>query len=282
MIEAIALCLAGSISPQVAISRMLLGGADAADIQQAVTAARPAPVTREWTRLATLVDGRSTDFDRLAAEIRRTGSDHSAMGGIAGIARFFDQAAGFSPEASVALYSLGDRAILDAATDEIVAWLVREAVLPPGASVLDLGCGIGRIAAALVPACQHILGLDISAGMIAEAHRRYGGIAGLRFEVTTGDSVPHGPFHLVLMVDSMPYIHQVGVADRTMAEARTALAPGGTVIVLNMSYGRPFASDRQDAERWARELQLTLAISHPFKLWDGTAFVFRASDVRAN
>jgi SAM-dependent methyltransferase len=276
MMEAVTLCLQGSISPQVAISRMLLGGADAADIRRAVADARPLPVTREWRQLAKLVDGRSTDLNRLAAEIQRTGSDHSAMGGIAGIAHFFDRAVGFSPEASVALYSLGDRLILDAATDELVAWLSLEAAFPPMANVLDLGCGIGRIAAALAPRCQKVLGVDISAGMITEARRRHGGVDGLHFEVAQGDTVPQGPFDLVLMVDSMPYIHQVGLADRMMAQATAALTPGGTVIVLNISYGRPVTSDRQDAERWAKDLQLTLAVSRPFKLWDGTAFVFRS------
>ena len=78
---------------------------------------------------------------------------------------------GTSPEASVALYSLGDPAILAAATEEIVAWLVAERLLPADADVLDLGCGIGRVGG-VAPRCRSVLGLDVSAGMVAEATRR--------------------------------------------------------------------------------------------------------------
>jgi hypothetical protein len=103
MNEAVALCLAGAISPQVALSRMLLGGADAGGIAAAVAQARPSPPTAAWQALAGLLDGRAAELNRLAAEIRQTGSDHSAMGGVAGIAAFFDRAVATSPEAGVAL-----------------------------------------------------------------------------------------------------------------------------------------------------------------------------------
>ena len=248
---------------------------DASQIEQEVALSRPLSPTTEWSALARLAAERAVDLDRLASEIRRTGSDHSAVGGIAGIARFFDNAARFSPEAGVALYSLADQATLNSATDEIVLWLLAQGAIPSQAAVLDFGCGIGRIAAALAPSCQSILGLDVSPVMIAEATRRYGSISGLQFDVTSGDSIPTGLFDLVLLVDSMPYIHQVGLADLIMAQCRSALKPGGAIAVLNVSYGRSLEADRHDAERWGQHHELGLTISHPFSLWDGAAFVFR-------
>lgn len=277
MSEAVAQCLAGLISPQVALSRMLLGGLDAAGIAASVAAARPCPPTPEWSGLANLVDGRRAELDRLSSEIRDTASDHSALGGVAGIAAFFDRAVAYSPEAGVALYSLGDPAILDAATSEIVTWLNREGLLPAGGRVLDLGCGIGRVAAALASRCSDILGLDISPGMIAEARRRHAAIPGLRFEVTDGHSVPEGPFALVLLVDSMPYIHQAGLADAMIGDIAGALQPGGALAILNLSYGRTDEADRADANAWTARYRLELAIARPFKLWDSTAFVFRSN-----
>ncbi len=273
-------CLAGSISPQVALARLLLAGADAAAIRAAVQAARPDPPTPPWQALASLLEGRAARLDRLAGEIVQTGSDHTALGGVDGIAAFFDRAVSHSPEAGVALYSLGDPAILQAATAEIVDWLRAGHLLPAAGDVLDLGCGFGRVAAALARHCRSVLALDVSAGMVAEAQRRYGGLAGLRFAQTDGSSVPPGPFDLVLLVDSMPYVVQAGLADAVMAGAAAALRPGGAVAVLNLAYGRSPEEDRADAARWAAAHRWTLDIGRPFTLWDGTAYIWRSKYIQ--
>ena len=273
MNEAIRLCLQGEISPPVALSRLLLAGMDTAAITAALAAARPADAPAAWHSLAGLLDGRAGVLDRLAAEIRQTGSDHTALGGIAGIAAFFDRAVTHSPEAGVALYSLGDPAILQAATAEIADWLAAGGWLPPGAAVLDLGCGMGRVAAALAPHCRTVLGLDVSPGMIAEARRRHAGLPQLRFEVTDGRSIPPGPYDLVLLVDSMPYVLQAGLADGVVSACAAALRPHGRLVILNLSYGRDASADWADAARWSAAYGLRLAASTPFKLWDGRAFV---------
>ena len=277
MTEAVRDCLAGTISPQVAISRMLLGGMDASAIADAVQAARPGAPDQAWSRLAALLDGRADELDGLAAQIRESGSDHTSMGGVAGIAAFFDRAAAHSPEAGVALYSLGDPAILDAATAEIAGWLAEGSLLPSGARVLDLGCGIGRIAAALVARGCSVLGLDVSPGMVAEARRRHPATPGLQFTVSDGRTLPAGPFDLVLLVDSMPYIHQAGLAGQTIAGIAGALRPGGALVVLNLCYGRDPASDRAEAARWAEAHGWAFETGQPFQLWDGKSFVFRSS-----
>ncbi len=269
-------CLRGAISPQVALARLLLGGADAAAMAAAVQAAKPEPPPPAWQALAALLQGRAAGLDALAGEIRQTASDHTALGGVDGIAAFFDRAVSHSPEAGVALYSLGDPAILQAATAEIVDWLAAERLLGPDGDVLDLGCGFGRVAAVLAPRCRSVLALDVSAGMVAEARRRYA-IPGLRFEHTDGRTLPPGPFGLILLVDSMPYVVQAGLADDVVAGAADALQPGGALVVLNLAYGRSPAEDQADAARWAALHSWTLSISQPFTLWDGTAFVWRAS-----
>ena len=269
-------CLNGRISGPVAVSRLLLGGGTTATIRQAVADAAE-PDNPAWKDLADLVEGRGAALDRLAAEIRTTGSDHTALGGLPGIAAFFDRAVRHSPEAGVALYSLGDPVLLHAATAEVVDWLASQGLIPPHADVLDVGCGTGRIAAALSLRCRAVVGLDVSPGMVAEAQRRHGETANLRFAVTDGQTVPPGRFDLVLAVDSMPYILQAGVADAVIAAAAGALQPNGALAVLNLSYGRTMADDAADAHRWATETGLVLAVAgmRPFKLWDGDAWVWR-------
>ena len=254
---------------------MLLNGADAAAISRMVTDARTEPPAASWQALADLLTGRAPELDKLAGELRETGSDHIAMGGVTAIAAFFDRAASHSPEAGVALYSLGDPAILQAATQEIVDWLLRERLLSKTARVLDFGCGMGRVAAVLASHCASVVGLDVSAKMIAEAQRRHADRPELTFAVTDGQTLPPGPFDLVLLVDSMPYVLQAGLADGVVALAAAALSPAGALVALNLSYGRSRSQDVLDAERWAAQAGWSLQASHPFKLWDGAAFVWR-------
>jgi SAM-dependent methyltransferase len=289
--DAVGQCLAGRVSAEVALARLLLGGRTAAGIGAELDVRRPEPPGPRWEAMRRLLDGHAAALDRLAAEIAETGGDHSALGldgagGVARIAAFFDRAVAHSPEAGVALYSLGDPAILAAATAEVADWLDGAGLLRPGADVLDLGCGFGRMAAALSPRCRSVLGMDVSAGMVAEARRRHAGLPNARFETTPGrdlSALPTGAFDLVLAVDSFPYLVQAGVAEAHVAGTARALRPGGALAVLNLSYRGDPDLDRADAARWAGAHGLVLEASGttPFALWDGAAFVFRRPGPRA-
>jgi len=276
-------CLAARISPEVAVARMLLTGVATEGIVAGLARYRPSADDARWMAMARLLVGRGAALDRLAAEVTATGAQHDASGddGLARIAAFFDRAVAHSPEASVALYSLGDPAILAQATNEIVGWLRSHGLLRADADVLDLGCGIGRIAAALAPLCRSVLGLDVSAGMVAEARRRVTALS-VRFDHTAGrdlDALPGGAFDLVLAVDSFPYMVQAGpaVVGRHVAGAARVLRPGGALVVLNFSYRGDRAADRADAATLAAAHGFTLEQDGiaPFGVWDGTAFVLR-------
>ena len=262
------------------MARMVLASATASEIVAALDGTpSDAPA---WHAMRGLAQGRAAQLDALAAQVRRTVVNHSARGdtpaeGVARIAAFFDGAVAYSPEASVAVYSLGDPAILNAATAEIVEWLPWPAAPP---DLLDLGCGIGRLSAALAPRSRSVLGLDVSAGMVAEARRRH---PALRFQQTSGQDL-NGlaplSLDLVLAVDSFPYIVQNGPAtvERHLRGAALALRPGGALVILNLSYRDDAAQDLADAQAWCSDgFTLEIAGSRPFRLWDGTAFVLRRS-----
>jgi len=247
------------------------------------------PGNPRWHRLAHLVGTRRGTLEELAALVHQARITHvpappddAPQDAVARIAALFDHAVAQAPEASVAACSFGDPALLDMATAELVRWLEREALIAPGAEVLDLGCRIGRVTAALAPRCASVLGLDISLGMVEEARRRHAGLPNLRFAVTSGTDLaglPESALDLVLAVDSFPYLFQAGreVAERHVADAARLLRRGGALAILNLSYRADAEADRTDAQRWAARHGFALVHcgDRPFTLRDGRAFVLR-------
>ena len=98
---------------------------------------------------------------------------------------------GLSPAASVALYSLGDEALLAAATDEVVGLLDRLGILGPDRHLLDLGCGIGRFEQALSPVAGVSHRHRPLAGMIEAARARCAGLPNVRHHLTSGRDLGH-------------------------------------------------------------------------------------------
>jgi SAM-dependent methyltransferase len=273
--DPIQLCLQGAISAEVAIARLLLAGDKPETIHRRV---RDVPEqTPAWTALAT-ASADPARLLRLRALIDDVTPDHAAVTTPAAIAALFDQAVAASPEASVALYSLGDPAILAAATQEIVAWLANGGLIGPGRDVLDLGCGIGRMAAALAPRVRSVLGIDVSTAMLREAERRCAGLPNVRLALTGGTGLagcPDAAFDLVLAVDSFPYLMQAKVAERHVADSHRVLRGNGTLAVLNLSYRASPGQDSADAGLWADRYGFSLACAgRPFRLWDAAAFIF--------
>ncbi|WP_424811351.1 methyltransferase domain-containing protein [Roseococcus sp. YIM B11640] len=215
---------------------------------------------------------------RRLEEMVHSGADHAPATSIAASRAMFDRLVEISPEASVAAYSLGDPALLEAASTEITGWLLGVGLLEHRPRILDLGCGIGRIAQALAPHARSILGLDVSRGMIEAARRRCNALPHLEFVLTSGhgmDELPAGGFDLLLAVDVFPYLVQAGdgLAERHVADAGRLLRPGGNLVILNFSY-RGIQQDRIDLRAMAAQHGFTLLRegTREFKLWDADAF----------
>jgi SAM-dependent methyltransferase len=76
-------------------------------------------------------------------------------------------------------------------------------LVPPGRRVLDLGCGTGRLLAALEPGRG--VGVDLSPAMIAEAQRRYPDLEFRVGDVEDPDVLDSldGPFDVILLSDTV-------------------------------------------------------------------------------
>jgi ubiquinone/menaquinone biosynthesis C-methylase UbiE len=110
-----------------------------------------------------------------------------------------------------------------------------------GASVLDIGCGLGAIDRLLVEAhgAGHVVGIDLEPDLIAKARQRVAA-AGLngRIELRTVDVGPLGfpaaSFDVVFSKDSL-----VQIPDKSaiFAEIRRVLKPGGRFVVSDWLRG---------------------------------------------
>lgn len=274
--------LAGKISPEIGLARLVLGGVAPDHVRHDLAAYGTNPATG---LLLDFITSHHHLLSRLGDVFAGLDLDHDQTGDTAlieQVARAYDAAVRRSPEASVAAYSLGDPATLRCATDELVAWLMAASLVPEDALILDIGCGIGRVAAALLPRSRSVLGLDVSAGMVAEAQRRHSD-PGLQFRVTHGrdlTAMPSSAFDLILAVDCFPYLIQAGVAAAHVVGAARILRPGGAFCLFNFSYRDNPSLDYSDAAGWATECALTLecAGDRPFRIWDADAWVFRRAD----
>jgi ubiquinone/menaquinone biosynthesis C-methylase UbiE len=111
------------------------------------------------------------------------------------------------------------------------------ALLRPGLTVLDIGCGTGAmtryIAAAVAPYGQ-VIGVDVNAALIAEARRVHGTVPGLSFAVCDVYTLPfRAAFDLVSAARVLQWLaHPLDAVRRLVAAAK----PGGLVVILDYKH----------------------------------------------
>lgn len=269
---------AHELSAELALMELLIETEDAARVAAVVAAHRGARAAQ----LAATFAAERAGCERVVTMLRNEPALPTETGdaeqGIAATRALFDQLVVQSEEASVALYSLGSAEILRAATAEVVALLARWSLLERKARVLDLGCGIGRIARAIAPSVAHVEAIDVSPEMVAAAQRRLIGQRNVRVSLASGRDLSFADqsFELVLAIDSFPYVVRAGgtLAAQLFGEVARVLAPGGTFVVLNYSYrGDPTRDGDEVAAHAARHgLRVAASGERPFRLWNGTAF----------
>ncbi|MEU4398389.1 class I SAM-dependent DNA methyltransferase [Micromonospora orduensis] len=110
------------------------------------------------------------------------------------------------------------------------AWLRLHAHLAPGAerSLLDVGCGTGIVAARFAAAGYRVVGVDVSAAMIARARER---LAGTDAVLLTADATEFEvPRPCAFALSTYDIVNHVGELDRVRAYLRrvhAAVTPGG-------------------------------------------------------
>jgi len=292
-------CLEGSISSSVALMQLLIETEDPIAVRAAIddVTRRAATLSRSGDSLlrdrvddlTQLVVENEGGCRRIAAMLRSDiDSPEEARTideGIAFCERLFDWSVQQSEEASVALYSLGNPELLERATKEVIVQLERWGIISADRTILDIGCGIGRLEVELAPRVTEVHGIDVSTQMINAALRRCAPLTNVHLRKGTGRDL--GDYHdamfdAAVAVDTFPYINQSGaeLADRYFAEVARALKPGGDFVILNFSYSDTAGDeDRVRALAKTHSFEIVVAGERPFALWDGTAFHLRRGPV---
>ena len=273
--------LGGEISAEIALMQLLLALGGMTRLHECLAAVRGHAAIRA------LEDVMASNEAALvgAASLVESGLARERTGDISTIREQFDRAVAISPEAAVALYSLGSAATLERATAELVARLDEWRLLGPDVIALDIGCGIGRLEAALAPRLGSIIGIDVSPRMIAEAQERCAGLANVDFAVCDGTglaSFAGRQFDLILAVDAFPYLVAADpvLAERHIADAAPLLSAGGAFAILNFSYRGDLDADRRVVAALAERHGFAIIRNgtRDFTLWDGATFLLRKQD----
>jgi SAM-dependent methyltransferase len=134
----------------------------------------------------------------------------------------------------------------------------------PGARVLDLGCGTGRLALGLSAAGHTVTGVDPAGPSLAAARAKPGADRVTWIEGTSAD-LPEAAFDVAVMTS---HVAQFFVAaeswQRTLADLKRALVPGGR---LTFDSRDPRARKWEDWNPTDSRRQITLADGGKVTAW---------------
>ena len=140
----------------------------------------------------------------------------------------------------------------------------------PG-SVLDAGCGTGRIARELARRGIEVVGVDLDPAMLETARRK---APHLHWQVADLETVELGrTFDAVLMAGNVMIFLTPGSEKRVLANLAGHLAPGGLLIAGFQLRDGGLTTERYDALATEAGLQL----SERYATWDGEPWVVGGS-----
>ena len=100
----------------------------------------------------------------------------------------------------------------------------------PGWSVLEIGCGMGRLVRPLAARVARVVGVDLSEEMLRRARDYCSGLPNVELRVTDGrlDFLADGEFDFVFSHIVFQHLPRKAYVERYFREAFRVLAPGGT------------------------------------------------------
>ncbi len=115
--------------------------------------------------------------------------------------------------------------------------LVRD-LIPLGGLVLDVGCGTGRLGAAIAAQGYDVFGADLSPEMLRKARER--GLAGTYAAVTTCLPFADDSFDLALTVATLHHLETPDRVAATVKEMGRVVRRGGFVVLWDHNPANPY------------------------------------------
>ncbi len=137
---------------------------------------------------------------------------------------------------------------------------------PAPASVLDAGCGTGRVAVELLRHGVEVVGVDLDASMLAAARKTAPDVEWVEHDLATLDLAR--TFDTVVMAGNVPLFTAPGTHAAVVAGCARHIGPGGT-LVAGFQLGRGYSHADYDAHCAAAGL----ALADRFATWERNPFV---------
>jgi len=137
---------------------------------------------------------------------------------------------------------------------------------PAPGSVLDAGCGTGRVARELARRGVDVVGVDVDASMLAVARRARADVEWIEHDLATLEL--GRTFDVVLMAGNVPLFTAAGTEAALVAGVARHVNPTGR-LVAGFQLGRGFSLDTYDAHCAASGL----AVVARYATWDRDRFV---------
>ena len=141
------------------------------------------------------------------------------------------------------------------------------------ASVLDAGCGTGRVAVELARHGIAVVGVDVDRSMLATARRTAPEVEWVEADLTALD-LGGRAFDVVVMAGNVPLFTPPGTQPALVAGVARHVRPCGGVLVAGFSLGRGYEVEDYDRDAAAAGLRL----AERFATWDREPFVAARSD----
>jgi SAM-dependent methyltransferase len=150
-------------------------------------------------------------------------------------------------------------------------------LVPPGARVLDAGCGTGRVAIRLAELGYDCAGVDLDESMLAQARAHAPQLPWVLADLADVDllAAGHQAFDLVLAAGNVVPLVAPGAEPLVVARLAAHLAQSGLLVAgfgLDRSHLPPAAGlvALEDYDAWCSAAGLTLV--RRFATWDGEAY----------
>ncbi|GGR74460.1 hypothetical protein GCM10010169_17960 [Micromonospora fulviviridis] len=141
-----------------------------------------------------------------------------------------------------------------------------DALLPPGARILDAGCGTGRVAAALAARGHTVVGVDADPALIDAARADHPGPRFLVADLAELDLAAQGepePFDAAVVAGNVMVFVAPGTERAVLTRVAAHVRPDGLVVV-GFGTDRGYPITELDADAVAAGLRL----DHRFATWD--------------